>query len=54
MQVRGLKREMAIALSRDNDSHLMQVRGLKPAMVSVTIMTAIFAPHAGAWIETEA
>ena len=51
MQVRGLKRHIINANIIDDGSHLMQVRGLKPPAQG-GLAGLIFAPHAGAWIET--
>ena len=53
MRVRGLKQNRGFDKKVRAASHPMRVRGLKPEYDKLGLDT-IVAPHAGAWIETNA
>ena len=52
MRVRGLKRGTALRVEKQNRSHPMRVRGLKPINRKQFTNFSGVALHAGAWIET--
>ncbi len=52
MWVRGLKQGERLHYPSRDQSHPMWVRGLKPLALDAAILSALVAPHVGAWIET--